>query len=116
VNYSLYPKTRVRRVKIPKEIVATIKPIKATFQSANFTHIQVCGLTQCPMSAMDSLPAVIPPPLACRKKVITSDQTNSRTMMRDFKKRQSSASNHEASRGRMTYELARKPHGDKRIH
>jgi hypothetical protein len=101
VNYSLYPKTRVRRVKIPKEIVARIKPIKATYRLVNFIHIKV-RLTQCPISAMDSLPAVIPPPLACKKKVITSDQTNSRTMIRDFRKRQSSASNHEASRGRMT--------------
>jgi len=31
VAYSLYPKTRVRRLNIPNEIVARIKPIKATF-------------------------------------------------------------------------------------
>jgi hypothetical protein len=51
---------------------------------------------------MDSLPAVIPPPLACRKKVMTSDQTNNRTIILDLRKRQSSASSHEANRGRIT--------------
>lgn len=40
-TYSLYPKTRVRRVKIPKEIVARIKPIKAIYQLAYFTNIKV---------------------------------------------------------------------------
>jgi hypothetical protein len=42
--YSLYPKTRVRRVKIPKEIVARIKPINAIFISARY-HAESKGGT-----------------------------------------------------------------------
>ena len=64
-------------------------------------HADLPKLTQYPACAMVSEPAVIPPPAAWIWNVMTSLQTNIRTIFRDERKRQSSPSSHFAKRGRM---------------